>query len=177
MAFGISSLLTKALQAFCENVENRRMTLKTKFHYDQTLIAKIMYAVDTRLQLWLSDGRTATDREEMDDGIIDLVPIITNVHMDQLVVSLPSCLNPTLRKPPEDDDESEEPKSPRRKKKKVKDDEDKTSKNRKVVNHHAPASFRLLEKAKATKTLLPTSTSMPDRCGTGTARCAHVGTR
>jgi len=145
ITFGISSLLTKALQAFCENVENRRMTLKTKFHYDQTLIAKIMYAVDTRLQLWLSDGRTATDREEMDDGIIDLVPIITNVHMDQLVVSLPSCLNPTLRKPPEDDDESEEPKSPRRKKKKVKDDEDKTSKNRKVVNHHAPASFRLLE--------------------------------
>ena len=121
------------------------MTLKAKFHYDQTLIAKIMYAVDTRLQLWLSDGHTATDREEMDDGIIDLVPIITNVHMDQLVVSLPSCLNPTLRKPPEDDDESEEPKSPRRKKKKVKDDEDKTSKNRKVVNHHAPASFRLLE--------------------------------
>jgi len=118
------------------------MTLKTKFHHDQTLITKIMYAVDTRMQLWLSDGRTASDREEMDDGIINLAPIVTSVLMDQLVVSLPSCLTPTSRKPPEDEGGDEALKSPRRKKKKVKEDEDRNSKDRKVVNHHAPASFR-----------------------------------
>ena len=116
------------------------MALKTKFHHDPILITKVMYAVDTRIQLWLNDGRTATDREEMDDGIIDLALIVTSVLMDQLVVSLPSCLAPTLRKPLEDD----EPKSPIKKKKKLKDNEDKKSKNKKVVNHHAPASFCLL---------------------------------
>ena len=145
IVFGTPSLLTMALKAFCESVENRRMTLKTKFHHDQTLITKIMYAVDTRMQLWLSDGRTASDREEMDDGIIDLPPIVTSVLMDQLVVSLPSSLTSTSRKPPEVEGEDEVLRSPRRKKKKVKDDEDKNSKDRKVVNHHAPASFRLLE--------------------------------
>jgi len=101
IVFGTPSLLTLALKAFCESVENRRTTLKTKFHHDQTLITKIMYAVDTRIQLWLSDGRTASDREEMDDGIINLAPIVPSVLMDQLVVSLPSCLTPTSRKPPE----------------------------------------------------------------------------
>lgn len=144
IVFGTPSLLTLELKTFCESVENRRMSLKTKFHHDQTLIPKVMYAVDSRIQLWLSDGRSATDREEMDDGIINLAPIVTSVLMDQLVVSLPSCLTPTMRKPSENEGGDEAQNSPRRKKKKVKDDEDKNSKTKKVVNHHAPASFRLL---------------------------------
>ena len=49
-----------------------------------------------------------------------------------------------MRKPSENEGGDEALNSPRRKKKKVKDDEDKNSKTRKVVNHHAPASFRLL---------------------------------
>jgi hypothetical protein len=142
IAFGTSSLLTTALRTFCESVEYRRMAIKAKMCNDPSLITKILFAMDTRIQLWLSDGRTATDREEMNDNIIDLASIITNVLMDQLVVSLPPCLTTTVKKQQEDEVLL---RSPLKKKKKVKDDEDKRSKDRKVVNKNALAAFRLRE--------------------------------
>jgi hypothetical protein len=117
------------------------MDIKAIMGKDPSLIAKMLFSVDTRIQLWLSDGRTATDREEMDDSVINLTSIVTSVLTDQLVVSLPPCLTTTAKKT-EDDGVL---KSPLKKKKKIKEDEEKNSKNRKIVNQSALAAFRLLE--------------------------------
>jgi hypothetical protein len=97
------------------------MAIKAKICKDPYLITKILFTIDTCIQLWLSGGRSATDREEMDDGIIDLPPTVINL-MDQLVVSLPPCLTLTVRKPREE--EYKEPHPNPKKTKRHKDNKD-----------------------------------------------------
>ena len=70
-------------------MEINRLLLKEKVKTNPSLIARLMYAVDNRVQLWFSYLQQATDREDVNDGIINFASIINKVVLDQFHLVLP----------------------------------------------------------------------------------------
>eukprot|EP00957_Ditylum_brightwellii_P179808 13697093-Ditylum_brightwellii.AAC.1 len=52
---------------------------KANTSMDEMFPAKILYAVDTRLQRWMVECRKAQDRSEVDDRIIEFCDIVDDM--------------------------------------------------------------------------------------------------
>ena len=64
-------------------MELNRLLLKGKVKTDPSLIAKLMYAVDNRVQLWFGYLRRASDQEVVNDAILDFAVIVNEIVLDQ----------------------------------------------------------------------------------------------
>ena len=138
--FGRNSSLPSSLIQLASELYTNRLRLKGCIVNDPTLIAKILYTVDTRSQLWASYLVQAEDREDVSDNILDLTPVLNDVVLGQLHVTLPATF--TIAKVTKDDaHENEEPKTKRKKGAPGGDLE----KKRSVTNKNIPTEFRLQE--------------------------------
>ena len=137
--FGGKSSLPIGLRGLCQAVAQYKLMIKGKISSNPSLIAKIMYIVDSRTQLWLSCLQKAADREDVNDEIINFASTIDDIVLDKFNVVLPPVF--TLTKV-EKDEEDEQPK--KKKKKKVDKSGDDVG-DRKAINKNVPSEFKLLE--------------------------------
>ena len=139
IVFGNNSSLTSNLKQLARDLHINKVLLKGRIMNDPTLIAKLMYTIDNRTQMWLSYLLRATDREDVNDHIIDFIPVMNEIVLDTFQVNLPATFAPPKIKK-EDEDNTEEP--PRKRKRRG---ENENEKENKVVNNNIPTEFRLLE--------------------------------
>ena len=136
--FGKKSSLPRALKQLHQEMELNRLLLKGKVKTNPGLIAKLLFAVDNRIQLWFSYLRQALDHKDVNDAIINFLLIRNEVVLDQYHVVLTPIF--TLSKTMEVK-EDVQPTS----KKPKKNNAPKEGEDRKVVNKEIPKKFRLLE--------------------------------
>ena len=139
--FGPKSSLPIALKHLYHEMETNKLLLKGKVKVEPSLVAKVMFSVDSRTQIWFSYLRRAKDREDVNDEIINFSSIINEVVLDQFRVVLPP--NFAMDKVKEDEETlipiSKKPK--KNKEGKAPKDGD----SRMDVNKDVPKEFKLLE--------------------------------
>ena len=65
--FSPKNSLTYYLEKFIDSIIDNKFTYKAKALIDNKLIAKILYAIDIWVQLWLNLLESAADREQIHD--------------------------------------------------------------------------------------------------------------
>ena len=139
--FGKNSSLPTSLIQLARDLSLNKFILKCKIMNDPTLIAKILYTVDSRTQLWASYLRRAEDREYVSDQTIDFSSVLNDVLLEQFHVNLPAIF--TSPKKSRDEDEYEVDEQGRRKKKKKGSPLKEIEGDRKEKNKNIPVEFRL----------------------------------
>jgi hypothetical protein len=87
--FGKQSCLADKLKSFHEEILSNKLNFKAKAATDPDLIAKVMYLIDTRIQLWLGYLQRTDDRELVNDSVLDFGAITSAVLLGVLQVILP----------------------------------------------------------------------------------------
>ena len=88
--FGDESILTKQLLEFMSNVTGKHcITYKNRIAADDTFAAKILLSVDSFVQIFLEDCRHRTDREDVDQRVIDFNALNMDVIMFRFHADLP----------------------------------------------------------------------------------------
>jgi hypothetical protein len=70
-------------------MNRHKSILKAQEHLDEEFPAKFLLAVDTRVQIWLTDCKSAKKHEEVDDSMIDFRPLINQVIFGSFHMILP----------------------------------------------------------------------------------------
>ncbi len=92
-----------------------------------------MYAIDTRYQIWRKECMQLTQRNRVDDSLLDFESIIKQVRFGTFELRLPSAFSKPTPTPQQEEDKSAAPKQ--KCKGKAKDDGDNRKKNKeKEVN-------------------------------------------
>jgi hypothetical protein len=139
--FGRNSSLPLSLNQLARDLSTNKIILKGKIMNDPTLIAKILYTVDNRTQLWASYLRRAEDREDVNDQILDFTLVMNEVLLGQFHVNLPATF--TSPKNTRDDDEDDEQRKKKKKNKKKGSPLKEIEGDRKEINKNIPVEFRL----------------------------------
>ena len=74
--FGELSIGVQCLKALTNTMNRHNSIFKAKERLDEEFPAKFLLAVDTRNQFWLNDCKLAKNRDEVEDSIIDLQPLV-----------------------------------------------------------------------------------------------------
>ena len=90
--FGTTSLLTNSLLTLYASVKLRVTAFEAIQCRDQRFATSFGYGVDTRTYRWLQQCRDATDRESIDDTLINFAPMVTQVLLDNFIQPLPDSL-------------------------------------------------------------------------------------
>jgi hypothetical protein len=88
--FGQFSVAYQGISALMNHVKRCKSAFKARERSDQKFCCKFMYAVDTRFQLWLEDCMTATQRNRVDDTILNFRGLIEQVRFGTFELKLPS---------------------------------------------------------------------------------------
>jgi len=70
-------------------ISHYKTTFKAKECLDEQFAAKFLFVVDTRNQLWLKDCKSAKNRDEVDNSIIDFRFLMSQVYFGSFHMSLP----------------------------------------------------------------------------------------
>ena len=92
--FGPKNSLTYFLEKFIDMIIENKYTFKAKAAIDNELIAKILYSIDIRVQLWLDLLESAVDRERVNDKVLDFTSVGSAILLDGLSTILPSIFIP-----------------------------------------------------------------------------------
>lgn len=109
--FSESSLLTKALVSVYNHVVNNRTIYNSIHHQNKMFIAEFMYAIDTRVNLWLESCEESKFREDVDDSLLSFDNILQLVRTRNFSYILP----PSIRAVVEAEEEAESKSSKKRK--------------------------------------------------------------
>ncbi len=94
--FGKYCIPHQAITSIVQLVEQSKQSFKAQVRTDTKFCCKFMYAVDTCFQLWLDDCITATQRNRINDNILDCCQLIKGIHFGTFALNLPS----SFTKPP-----------------------------------------------------------------------------
>jgi hypothetical protein len=86
--FGPISIACASLAALITVVEKNKHIFKTQ-ETDIEFMSKFLLAIDKRFQLWLDNCMTLTDRSEVDDAILNFLPLIDGVRYGTFDLRLP----------------------------------------------------------------------------------------
>ena len=87
--FGDLSVGSQSLRSLQTMVERNRSVFKAREHLDEEFVSKFLLAVDTRYQMWLKQCRSAADRPDVDDSIIDYAHLVSQVLFGSFHITLP----------------------------------------------------------------------------------------
>ena len=90
--FGTTSRLTTNLLKLRKQIKNNLTAFEAIQDRDPKFATSFGYGVDTRTYRWLQQCRDCTEREAVDDNLIDFTPMITDVLLDRFVQPLPSSI-------------------------------------------------------------------------------------
>ena len=137
--FSPVSLLVKRIATLVNALQDHRIQIKACGSMDKEFYTKIMYALDTRVNLWLLECTEHENREDVNDNLINFGPLITQIALREFRIDLLPCFktNTTTKKRHAVDDNTITNVAPRTNIKKQK--EDKVM----VRNENQYASFKL----------------------------------
>ena len=122
-------------------MEQIKHIIKAKIVSDHLFVAKIMYAIDIRVQRWLEQCKGASSRCAVDDRIIDFREIISDIGNCRFNIELPpSFTQPTVT--PRMIDDSNPGRNPR--KRKGLDEKENENKKRMVNNENQLEEFNMI---------------------------------
>ncbi len=87
--FGELSVGSQCRKALSNMMICHKSIFKAKECLDKEFPAKFLLAVNTRFQIWLNDCKSAKNRDEVDDSIIDFWPLINQVIFGSFHMILP----------------------------------------------------------------------------------------
>ena len=127
--FGPKSLLPKRLSEFYEFFSSHKLALEGKQLSDTNFLAKVAFAIDTRVFWWLQQCLLKEDRDSIDDSIIDFSDVMKSILLNSFTQDLPSTFHTF-----DEENESEigEPKTKRSRKSKDTGD----ASDRRIENKH-----------------------------------------
>ena len=114
--FSDHSFLVKELSKVFNHLVRNRDTYRSLYATDRNFIAMYLYAIDTRIQLWLGDCERAEDRDEVNDNIIDFSLILEQVVTRNFNYKLPQSIRNVISKSKHRDQDEENPLVPKNKK-------------------------------------------------------------
>ncbi len=133
--FGAFSASTASITALIVNIEKHKQVFKARENQDKTFVSKFLFAIDTRMQMWLEECLTQPLRVNVDDSILNFASVIDSVRFGNFDIILP----PTFTTPPVTEDK---PKNKKNKNGPDKPQNDQ-NKNRMVENENQPEQFKL----------------------------------
>lgn len=116
--FGEFSVATSSIQALINVVEKYKHIFKAREARETEFVSKFLFAVDTRMQLWLEECATLTSRDQVDDSTLNFSALVDSVRFGTFDVKLP----PTFFKP--------EPEAPEKRPSKQQNEGDATDVNK-----------------------------------------------
>ena len=93
--FGRESAGSAGLRDLVRKVCHYKSTLKVKCAVDKSFAAQVVYAVDTKIQRWLGECKTARDRSEVNDEIVDFNIVVNDILDNRFTVILPLAFKHT----------------------------------------------------------------------------------
>jgi hypothetical protein len=101
--FGEFSLLSQALTKIHNHIVHNRTTYISIFAQDSMFIAKYLFAIDTRVNLWLESCEECQMRDEVDDDLINFSEILNQVRIRNFDYKLPPSIRKVVEKQPSPD--------------------------------------------------------------------------
>ena len=99
--FSEESALVPGLNDCYDAMTRNRVYIKTKIASDDQYAAKVLLAIDTRVQRWLSECKIAKERSSVDDSIVNFKDLINDILNSRFAVDLPNVFRadtpPTLQ--------------------------------------------------------------------------------
>lgn len=86
--FGASSIAASSLHALIQLVDNSKHIFKSH-EIDIEFMSKFLLAVDKRFQLWLESCMTLSTRTEVDDSVLNFLPLVNSVRYGTFELRLP----------------------------------------------------------------------------------------
>ena len=138
--FGPNSASTASIKALITSIDKYKPIFKAREARETIFVSKFLFAVDTRMQMWLDECMTQPARNLVDDSILNFSSLIDSVRFGNFDIALPPTFTTTT---PED--------KPKNKKNKTGSDANSTDKDEskkkraKVDNTSKPEQFKLRE--------------------------------
>ena len=98
--FGPLSVPVKSLSALIDNVELNKHILKSN-EIEVEFMSKFLLAVDRRFQLWMEGCMTLATRTEVDDSILNYIPLVKSIQFCNFDLRLPLTFTKFQEKAPE----------------------------------------------------------------------------
>ena len=86
---GDDSHLSSQLDLFARDLNKIKQKIKARFASDKMFGAKILFAVDGKIQNYLENCRMAEDRSEVDDSILNFEEITRDISNNRFFIDLP----------------------------------------------------------------------------------------
>ena len=96
--FGDYSLLSQALIKAHNHIVHNRTTYLSLHSQDNMFIAKFLFAIDTRMNLWLESCEESQMRDEVDDDLINFSEILNQVRIRNFDYKLPPSIRNVMEK-------------------------------------------------------------------------------
>ena len=94
--FSDDSLLSNKLTQVYNHIIRHRITYMSMAHQDRFFIAQFLFALDTRINLWLESCESCKFRDEVDDSLIDFTEILHKVRTRNFSHKLPLSIREVL---------------------------------------------------------------------------------
>jgi hypothetical protein len=145
--FGNESILAIQLKDFVANIKGRHsITYKNRITADNTFATKILWAVDSFVQLFLEGCRKGANREDVNQGVIDLDALNLDVIMFRFDADLPRSFHIKEENAKENDNPSNTSSTDSNNGKgKRKGTKKKKSSNKKIKNDDHIAEFKMAD--------------------------------
>lgn len=144
--FGEASILSSQLRSFVERVEKESIQYKNRIAADKEFAAKILWAVDEQVNLFLSDCRRCDDRENVNEKFIDFDELHMSILLHRFNIILPANFHkktPTEPAPGKENDAKK--KGGGKRKGDGKDDEGGRKRDNRLVNNDQVPEFKMKE--------------------------------
>jgi hypothetical protein len=78
--FGDLSVGSQCFKVLMNMINQHKSIFKAKECFDKKIPAKFLFAVGTRFQIWLNKCKSAANRNEVKDSIINFLPLVNKVN-------------------------------------------------------------------------------------------------
>ncbi len=86
------SVGSQCLRSLQSMIDRHRSSFKAREHLNEEFASKFLLAVDTRIQMWLKQCRSAENRSNVDDSIINFSHLVSQVLFGSFHITLPPIL-------------------------------------------------------------------------------------
>ena len=135
--FGQHSAATASISSLIIAIEKFKQVFKTRELGDSAFVSKFLFAVDTRMQMWLDDCMTKPSRNLVDDSVLRFDHLIDSVRFGNFNITLPPTF--TTKGP----DEKSKGKKNKNDKSDNNNKDDTKKKRSKIDNPSQPEHFKL----------------------------------
>jgi hypothetical protein len=96
--FGEHSAATTSIRAIVVSIEKYKQIFKAREVRETVFVSKFLFAIDTRMQMWLDECMTQPARNLVDDSILNFNTLIDSVRFNNFDICLPPTFIATASK-------------------------------------------------------------------------------